>query len=371
MVRPRSSPVENLFPFEPVAQSTAVTFFPGFPSTDPLNNGLVKGDWDISEHHHLNGMYFVSKSTPISYATPLLAQWFSVVKNDTQDFDGDWTWTPNSTWVNDARLGYAYSANQLAYGDQGNVASNPWPSGYGINTGVTNPLYGGMPTVSFSGLSGAFGVNGRTGIRGPDGELQFSDSVSYLRGKHAFKFGFQYVDAILDQDAYGQAQGVVKFASLEAFLAGTVSSGTILAGDPSVNVRQHWYAGFVQDDWRLKPRVTLNIGLRYEYYTPPSERDNLLGTFNPSAASSTTSALQQVKGTDFYTPEKTDFSPRVGVAWDIQGNGKTVVRAGASLMNSIVALTSITQQVPWGANFPTLGISTTGTSANLHIPRSL
>jgi hypothetical protein len=369
-VTPASSSFENLFPFTTNTNTTA-NFLPGFPSTAPLNNGLIKGDWNVSVHHHFSGMYYISKSTANSYATAnILAQWFAVINNNTQDYDGDWTWTPNSTVVNDVRMGYSYGHNQSAYSDQANVASSPWPSGYGINTGVTNPLYGGMPNIQITGFSGQLGVGGRSGIRGPDGEAQFSESLSYLRGNHAFKFGVQYVDAVLDENPYSQTQGVVKFKSLQTFLAGTVNTATILNGDPSVNRRQHWYAGFAQDDWRVTTRVTMNLGLRYEYYGSPKERNNLFGTFNPSAGTATTPALQQVTG-NLYTPEKTDFSPRIGFAWDVRGNGKTVIRAGGGLMTSIVAMPSLTPLVPWGANFPSLGVVTTGTNANLHTANPL
>ena len=370
VVTPGSSSFENLFPF--ITSTTSNRLAPGLPNTAPLNNGLVKGDWDISQHHHLNGMYYISKSTALSTSGNLLPQWSSNIFNDTRMYDGNWTWTPNSTWVNDARLGYSYGANQLAYGDQSLIASHPYPNGYSLNTGVTNPLYGGLPNIVINSFSGSLGVGGRTGIRGPDGEAQFEDAVSYLRGKHAFKFGFEYVDAVLDQDAYGQAQGVIKFSNLQNYLQGTVNTAAILAGDPTVNVRQHWFAGFAQDDWRVTQRINVSLGLRYEYYATPTERNDLLGSFDPSVNPATTPAVQQVKaGESMYTPEKTDFLPRVGFAWDVQGNGKTVVRAGGGLMSSIIPLTALSLQVPWGANFPSIGVNTTGTFANLHTPNPL
>ena len=359
---------ENLFPFNSVASSAAVNFVPALPNAAPLNNGLVKGDWNLSEHHHLSGMYYVSKSTSISSSGNLLPQWSSIISNNTQMYEGDWTWTPNSSWVNDLRMGYSYGANQSAYGDQSINPANPWPAGYGINTGVTNPLYGGMPNIAISSFNGpGLGVGGRSGIRGPDGEAEFKDGLSYLHGKHSFKFGFEYADAVLDEDPYSQSQGVVKFATLENYLTGTYKSATILAGDPSVNRRQHWFAGFAQDDFRVTPRITVNLGLRYEYYAVPTERNNLFGTFNPNVNPATTPAVQQVgPGSSLYTPEKTDFSPRGGFAWDIQGNGKTVLRAGGGLMTSIVPLSALAPIVPWGANFPSLGINVTGTFANVH-----
>jgi hypothetical protein len=364
---------ENLFPY--MTSTTSNNYVPGLPNTAPLNNGLVKGDWALSEHHHLNGMYYVSKSTSISTSGNLLPQWSSVILNDTQMYDGDWTWTPNSTWVNDLRMGYSYGSNQSAYGDQAINPANPWPSGYGLNTGVTKPLYGGLPNIVISSFNGpGLGVGGRSGIRGPDGEAEFRDSVSYLRGKHSFKFGFEFADAVLDEDPYSQAQGVIKFKTLQAYLTGSFNSASILAGDPSVNRRQHWFAGFVQDDWRLTPRITLNLGLRYEYYAAPTERNNLFGTFNPNVNLATTPAVQQVgAGSSLYIPEKTDFSPRGGFAWDIRGNGKTVLRVGGGLMTSIVPLSALAPIVPWGANFPSLTppVITTGTNANLHTPLNL
>ena len=158
VVSPSSATVENLFPY---TTNTATTgnYVPPLITTGPLNNGMIKGDYILGPHHHLSGMYFVSKSTSLdnSQAGQLLPQWETPAINDVQQYDGSWTWTPNSTWVNDFRVGYVYMDDQTAYGDQNVLASNPWPSGYGMNTGVTNPLYGGLPEITFIDLQWFFG----------------------------------------------------------------------------------------------------------------------------------------------------------------------------------------------------------------------
>ena len=90
------------------------------------------------------------------------------------------------------------------------------------------------------------------------------------------------------------------------------------------------YAAFIQDDWRIRPRLILNLGLRYEVITVLKERNNLLGNFDPNAP---TGLVQVGAGESAaYKGDHDNFSPRIGLAWDINGNGKTVVRAGGSLM---------------------------------------
>ncbi len=371
-----SSTFENLFPF---TTNTNVNgnFQPNLVTTGPLNNGFIKGDYVLGPHHHVSGFYFVSKSYQhVGYDNrQLLPQWQANVPSNVQMFNGAWTWTPNSTWVNDARAGYSYLFAKTLSGDVNMLPSDPWPTGYGFNTGVSNPLYGGLPEIDIGGFQSYLGAGRRTGWRGPEGNASFVDSVSYLRGRHAFKFGFDFVDVVYDNNAYNRANGQVKFSSLEAFLQGSPKSGTILVGDPNLYARAHWYAAFIQDDWRLKPRVTLNLGLRWEYTGSPVERHNYDGSFNPDVNPTAVYAVQQVGPgeplTSFYNADYKDFSPRLGVAWDVRGNGKTVVRAGASILRNPVVAGQYIGLSPFGASVPSIGLNQSGTDANLHSPVQL
>jgi hypothetical protein len=183
------------------------------------------------------------------------------------------------------------------------------------------------------------------------------------------------VDVVYDNNAYNRANGQIKFSSLQNFLKGVPSSGTILVGDPNLFARAHWYAAFVQDDWRLTTRVTLNLGLRWEYNGSPVESHNYEGSFNPNVNPVTTFAVQQVGPgeplTSFYNSDYKDFSPRLGVAWDVRGNGKTVVRAGASILRNPVVAGQYVGLSPFGANVPAIGLNTSGTDVNLHTPLQL
>ena len=368
VVTQASPAVENVFPFNPTASNN---FAPNLTSSGPLNNGVIKGDYIPGPHHHISGMYYASKADQISASAQLEPEWDLVVPLWLQMEEGSWTWTPNSTWVNEFRGGLSYLIWSTLHADANLLPSNPWPNGYSMPTGVTNPLYGGFPQITFTGLSLSLGGGNHSEVRGPEGAADFVDNVSYLHGNHAFKFGFEFVDVLADSNTYQNSQGAMKFGSLENFLRGIPANGSILEGDPTQVARWHWFSGFAQDDWRLTPKLTLNLGLRYEYIAAPTERNGYLGNFNPDVNPSTTPAIYQCCGPNLpplYHADRDDFSPRLGVAWDFRGNGKTVVRAGASVLKMPMGGNLVILNSPFGANYPDIGVNNSGTAANAHTP---
>ena len=136
-------------------------------------------------------------------------------------------------------------------------------------------------------------------------------------------------------------------------------------------------AGFVQDDWRITPKFMLNMGLRYSYVSPIKEVNGLLGSFDPALG-----MVQQGQpsvGATLWKPDRKNFSPRVGFAWDVTGKGTTVVRAGISVIYSMLtpanflANTGLTNDiqtslaaVPTGADLVVNGVSTPG-SGTIHL----
>jgi hypothetical protein len=344
-VSPASSTFENLFPTN---TTTSTTYFPSTPTQAPLNNGLAKGDWNLNDHNHVSGFFYISKSTQFSGGS-LQPYWSTAGIGTTKEYAGAWTWTPNSTWVNDLRAGFAYAIGNQVPADVGRLPSDPYPTGYSVNTGVTNPEFGGLPQIAFSSFT-SLGVTSKTGLRGPNGQFNIRDSVSYLRGNHSFKFGFEHVLVIFDDGSHANVAGTVNFDTLQNFLLGAPLSGSIIAGNPDERLRERWYSGFVQDTWRVTPRLTVTPGLRYEYIGSPHEKDNHLGTFDPTTAGGIVQVGPGLPQSRLYSPEKTDFSPRIGVAWDMFGNGKTVLRGGVSRLSSFPSITAVSEQTPFGAN---------------------
>ena len=240
---------------------------------------MLKIDYHINDQNTLNGMYFQSAglitAEDVTYLQP---QWLSVQQNRPRVAGIDWTWTPNSQWVNSARFGFV-RMNRMSQ----QVDSNVPPSTYGIFTGVT--ITGSLPIIRVSGFNALGGSPGWPYRFGPDTVYQFVDYVSYLHGNHAFKFGGDFRRNLADPSQFGAAKGAINFrggSALENMLAGIPSFATIQSGSPARQLSQWAYALSIQDDWRILPRVTVNLGLRYDYASPMAEANNLLGGFDPN-----------------------------------------------------------------------------------------
>lgn len=329
------------------------------------HNGLAKVDYHISDHHSLNGTFFISRGLITAEdQIELGPQWLSRQFNNPQVFGVNWTWTPNSKWVNSARFGYI-NMNRGTQSVDGNIPA----TSYGINTGVTNPVLGGFPLVFVAGFNFLGGFAAWPLQFGPTSVMQFVDSASYSRGNHTFKFGGEVRHNIVNYSRFSRGKGLIVFtpspgfSSLENFLAGVPRRANVAVGTPRLHLTTTQIAGFVQDDWRITPRLTANIGLRYEYSTPLKDSKNQLGNFDPSAG------LVQV-GSQISSPYKgdhRDFAPRLGLSWDVSGKGRTVVHAGYSIVyDTALPMFAFLGQGNTRNN-ETLGLSAIPTGANLFV----
>jgi hypothetical protein len=303
----------------------------GLPNSVNADNAVGKIDYHISDRNVISGRYFFgNNSGTVSDAQQLQSHWLTLIHTRAQVFGANWTFIPSSRVVNEVRFGYN-RLYQPTFTSDHNVPA----SSYGLDTGVTNPLYGGLPRINIAGwyeFPQEFGGFNWPKIQGPDTRVQFIDHVSYTVGKHALKFGGEIHRDAFNGGAYGGVRGRIKFGfcndiynnTLEDFLGGIPCSASQLVGDPTRHIHNWGYAGFVQDDWRVAKNLTLNLGLRYEIGTVIKEDHNLLGNFDPTVG------LQQV-GQQIGSPFQGDhhnFAPRAGFAWDLGGNNRTVVRGG-------------------------------------------
>jgi len=325
-----------------------------YPNENSSKNAVGKVDYHLSEHNSLSGSYFFGNDTIVGIDFPqeVLPQFRTKVHSRAQDVSATWAWAPNSALVNELRGGFTHYTLQILPAD---INFN-----YTINTGLSNPLLSGIPDIRVTGFSQLGSFHNFPKIVGPDKVVDFIDQVSYLRGKHSFKFGGEIRDDMVHQATFRAGRGRIRFGSLENFLLGIPGNTTFLAGDPTRDITQWLYAGFFQDDWRITPHVTLNLGLRYEYRGVPTEAHNLLGNFEPSVG------LEQVGKniSSVYNGDHKNFSPRVGVAWDVTGKGTTIVRAGGSLIYSLLSMNTFLSQQNT-QNTVTLGVGTVPTGATI------
>jgi hypothetical protein len=317
-------------------QSTGITN--GFNNNVHVDNFVGKIDYRLNANSTVSGMYFFGNNSGTVEDFPeLQTKWLSHIHTRAQVLGGSWIWTPKPNMVNEARFGYNRLYQPTLPGDLNTPAS-----AYGLNTGASGAFTGGLPRIGFAGyfFPGLGGFKWPK-FQGPDSITQFVDHVSYTTGKHSITVGGELHYNKVTNAAYGNARGSITFlggvvgatsSQLEDFFAGLPFKSSVEVGNPTLHLHNWAYGGFIQDDWRVSKTLTLNFGVRYEYSSVPQEANNLLGNFDPNAG------LVQVghQISNLYNPDHKSFGPRAGFAWDMTGNGRTVLRGGGGLIYETV-----------------------------------
>lgn len=264
----------------------------------------------------------------------------------------------SSHLLNEARVGWS-----TIYGP-----GNPSQPITSAQLGISSPLSGsfpGMPTLSFTNLftlgPSQLAINeAATNTFGP------SDMMTWTRGEHTLKFGAEYKRQEVDAPYFDVfPSGEIYYLGFsgnvfEDFLSGLSGLSVIGSGTNSIHNRANDFSAFLQDDWKANSRLTLNLGLRYDYFGPATETNGHFVGFDPSKAI-TTPLLLPGYGTDCPTvpstcgsvvtggfvqagngnlpgipkvadglvnPNRKNFGPRVGFSYQLTGDGKTVLRGG-------------------------------------------
>ena len=267
----------------------------------------------------------------------------------------------SSTLLNTLRV--SYSRTHL---DEDNY----YPDGAASLTSPELSYITGAPIgpLSIGGLTG-FGVSQSDPQYAILNTYNITDDLNYTKGKHALRFG-----ALLNRYNNGMQQadnrtGSVSFSSLANFLLGIPRTwsgqGNGLAAIVARNDMFDTFGFYVQDDWRALPRLTVNLGLRWESMTVPNETGGYENALrNPLTDANTT------PGPMFTNPTSPiNLQPRVGLAWDVTGNGKLAVRAGFGIYDDVGNITSMLFSASRG-DFPytSLPTHTNSTNAVLTLP---
>jgi len=327
----------------PLSQQLTQLFLPnpGFSSSqsDPAaidfdfnnqnrgDNLVAKTDYVLNKSNILSARFIYGNTNQTEEdALPLRPEWLSTTSPITEVFGVNWASNPNTAWSNEARFSFN-SFNESIYPVDHNVN----PTQYGLNTGVTDPRLFGFPRVGPGNEFDYMGGNSSWPLdTTPIKTFSFGDTASYTRGRQTLRFGgtFRYGDVDYYRAGYGR--GRVDFRHLWNFMVGDVRRWRFLYGDPHRQVSQKSSGFFLEDDFKATQHVTFNLGLRYDITTPIKDSDNMLANYVPTSATGLVQVGQGISSP--YPTNYNNLSPRVGLAWDVFGTGKTVVRAGYGII---------------------------------------
>ncbi len=242
--------------------------------------------------------------------------------------------------INELRAGF--NRFHLSYSQQDVTTGSDFGNKFGIANSNTVPQQGGFPIISPANYEG-IGQSRSLPIFRIENTYQGVDNVTYTLSKHTLKFGEDFRRRQISEYQTNQGNGRFNFGPTFTDLPGTNGTGdsiaSMLLGDPSL-VQQDFelaYPGlrgiengaYVADDWQATEKLTLNIGLRWEYYSPYSEVANRIANFNPQNATMQVAGMNGVNSSAGMQSDWKDFAPRFGFAY--QGGQHTVVRGGFGL----------------------------------------
>jgi hypothetical protein len=180
------------------------------------------------------------------------------------------------------------------------------------------PVAISVSSASFSGLTND-SLDTEVGTT-----FSYIDNLTVVRGRHTLKFGANVMRIRLNNSGNTITTQSLTYASTDDFINNKASSATYLQGEGVVGNRRTFYQGYGQDEFKVTPNLTLNLGLRYEYYTVAHEILNRSAVVDIAGCGGFCP-----KGTPYYAPNTKDFGPRVGLAWAPAFlHGKTTIRSG-------------------------------------------
>ena len=244
----------------------------------------------------------------------------------------------SSSLINETRVAFNRVATAVNHQTQGSTINRT----LGLPDVATNPRDLGLTFISVLGFS-PLGDEFNNPQNTVTNTFQALDTATYTRGSHLLKFGFEFRANQQNGFRDVQARGSLNFTGaftqnpLADLLLGLITFSSSAKVDNHQHLRTNSYNAFVNDSWRVRPRLTLNAGVRYEYNTPAVDAQNRVALFNPA-----TKAVVPV-GTNGmpragYDGDKNNVAPRVGLAWTLDKSESTVLRGSYGIFYDQSAL---------------------------------
>jgi hypothetical protein len=354
-------PAPNL----PSGQASVVS-----PSFNDLTSFIAKIDEQFNPSNTLTGRYFFGDSIQ-SFPLALTASGGQLPGFNTftptrvQLVSISYTHTIGANKVNELRYGWNRFAEGFFPGDQ-----NFHPSSIGLCNASDvsqcsggGPFDSGMPIVLVSGFA-QLGSTSSVPRHRFDTNNQVIDNFSWKLNKHDVKVGIDFHRTSIQQYFDKYFRGRLKFNGdgnpaadpLTDFLAGNVDSGFQYFGNSLRHTHENNFGFYVQDSFRPTQRLTINYGLRWDYFGVVKEKNNLLSNITsvspaPGTGTFTLTQVGQPGLPSLYNPDKKDFAPRISAAWDVTGKGRTVVRAGFGMFYDSFSQDMVLGHLPYAPFF--------------------
>lgn len=327
-VDPRVVPYLSLYPLPngAVNGDTGLFSFAG-PQVTNQNFFTARIDHKISDKDSIFGTYLRDNGDSMSPDTFNFRNIATISQRRLYTVQEDHIFKAN--FLNSVRFGLSRVVSLAPI-----TASAINPAAADISLGFVPGLAVGLINVSgIANFQGGLGAVGEFDFHYND--IQFYDDAFYTKGAHSIKFGGVVERIQANQLGKANPNGQYVFGSLANFLTNRPTSfnAPLSNGVSPRNLRQTLFGAYVQDDWKFRPNLNFNLGVRYETATVPTEVNNEL-----SVLSNITDAQPRIGSPYFNNPTKRNFAPRVGFAYDPFKNGKTSVR-GAFGVYDVLPLT--------------------------------
>ena len=317
-VTPAVQPVLDMLPLPNAEISTTEPrlgrFVRGVSNSLTEDTGAIKIDYHASDKDNISGRYNINQSLTQTY--------FGVARGQIQT-------APGRLQLIKLAETHTFTPHLLN------------EAGFGFNRTHIDPRSADSPEIQAFPItalgSGSAGVGpGLFDLKVANNSFTYFDTVSWVKGNHQLKFGAQI---IRNQDNKALLfQRTVTYQTLDDFAKNSpFSIGTL--GQPRRGMRNTYNNLFVQDDFQVSRNLSLNLGVRYQYDTSPSEASGVIANFDPAKG-----ALDP-RGTQLINTPKDNFAPRLGIAWSPFGAGRTVIRTGFGIFHGTLNA-AMAQNVP-------------------------
>jgi len=317
-----SAVVRSLLPFIPLANQPGGVFTGNAPAPVDIFQGTANFTQTFGQANRFNAFYAMQqdqRNEPPTTQNNNLPGFGDSRHGVRQLLTLNETTTISPTLVNEARAGFNRIHIVFAAANTLNAAD------YGISSGINLPI--GLPQITVTNALAFGGINGFPQGRGDD-TIVVSDTLSWVHGKHTVKFGAEYRQGIAD--SFSQTPGTFGFANIQAFINDQANTFTTNSSNRSARIYIPSVGGFVQDAYKATPRLTVTVGLRYDWNGTPTEAQNRFVVFDPVTASLL--HVGQNGGPAYaFNQNNKNFEPRFGFAYDVFGNAKTVVRSAFAM----------------------------------------